>query len=82
MKLAVLQREMDERNQGICEHTISDAESLLTNEDRLNSLCLSVSLRKYLRKKLRRAIVQVRSILQEAVAYYSFQFLKLSEQCK
>ncbi len=65
-------------------HKNPDAESLLTDEYRLFSL--SVSHKKYLREKLRRAIIRVRSILQEAVAYDSSQLFfstsELSEQCK
>ena len=42
-----------------------------TEDDRL--LSLSTSHRKYLREKLRKALSQVRTILQEAVAYDSSQ---------
>jgi hypothetical protein len=69
----VLRQDVDERDQGTCERIISDAESLLNDEEKLFSL--SVSHRRYLREKLRRAIEQVRSILQEAVAHDSSQRL-------
>ncbi len=77
----VLRQDLDERDQGICNALfLMAAESLLNDKDRL--LSLSASHRKYLREKLRRLIVQVRSILQEAVAYDSSQLLnQLSEQC-
>ncbi len=61
----VLRHDVDERDQGTCERIISGAESLLNDEVRL--LSLSVSHRRYLHVNLRRAIVQVRSILQETV---------------
>jgi hypothetical protein len=75
-----LRQELDEQDKGICEHIIFDAESLFNDEDRL--LSLSVSHRKYLREKLRRAIVQVRSILQEAVAYDFSQLLNSVNNAK
>jgi len=76
----VIRQEVDERDQDKCERIISDAESLLTDEARL--LSLSVSHRKYLREKLRRAIIQVRSILQEATAYDSSQLLNSTNNAK
>ena len=54
----------------MCQQIISDSESLLT-DDRL--LSLSASHRKFLREKLKRAIIQVRTIQQEASAYDSSQ---------
>jgi hypothetical protein len=69
----VLQQDVEDRNINLCELIIADSESLLAEEDRL--LSLSTSHRKYLREKLRKAITQVRTILQEAVAYDSSQLL-------
>ncbi len=76
----VFRQDVDERDQGTCERIISDAESLLNDEERL--LSLSVSHRRYLREKLKRAIEQVRSILQEAVTHDSSQLLNSANKAK
>ncbi len=65
----VLRQEVDERDQGICESIISDAESILNDEDRL--LTLPVSHRKYPPWEFD----EERSILREAVAYDSSQLV-------
>ena len=70
---AVSRQDVEDRDKNLCEVIITDSENLLTEDDRL--LCLSTSHRKYLREKLRKAITQVRTILQEAVAYDSSQLL-------
>jgi hypothetical protein len=67
----VSRQDVEDRDKNLCEVIITDSENLLTEDDRL--LCLSTSHRKYLREKLRKAITQVRTILQEAVAYDSSQ---------
>jgi hypothetical protein len=64
----------------LCERIITDSDNLLNDEE--NLLNLSVSHRKYLREKLRKAITQVRTILQEAVAYDSSQLPNSVDQTK
>ena len=66
-------------DQNVCHQIISDSESLLTDEKILK---LSVSHRKFLREKLRKAIIQVRTILQEAVAYDPSQLLNTATKTK
>ncbi len=76
----VLRQETDKRDKSICERIIFNAESLLNEEDRLFSL--SVSHRKHFREKLKRTIVQIRSILEEVVAYGSSQLLNSKYNAK
>ena len=66
-------------DQNVCHQIISDSESLLTDD---KTLKLSVSHRKFLREKLRKAIIQVRTILQEAVAYDPSQLLNTATKTK
>jgi hypothetical protein len=68
--MQVSQQKVDVRDSEMCQQIISDSESLLT-DDRL--LSLSASHKKFLREKLKRAIIQVRTIQQEASAYDSSQ---------
>ena len=68
--MQVSQQKVDVRDSEKCQQIISDSESLLT-DDRL--LSLSASHKKFLREKLKRAIIQVRTIQQEASAYDSSQ---------
>ena len=68
--MRVSQQKVDVRDSEMCQQIISDSESLLT-DDRL--LSLSASHKKFLREKLKRAIIQVRTIQQEASAYDSSQ---------
>ena len=69
----VLRQDVEDRDKSLCEVIITDSENLLIEDDRL--LSLSTSHRKYLRERLRKAISQVRIILQEAAAYDSSQLL-------
>jgi hypothetical protein len=69
----VSQQCAENRDTETCQTIISDSENLLTDY-RLPSL--SVTHRKLLREKLRRAITQVRTIQQEATAYDSSQLPK------
>ena len=62
----IFKQNVDARDQDVCRKLISDTENILADEQILN---LSIMHRKYLRDKLRRAISQVRSLLQETVAY-------------
>ena len=62
----IFKQNVDARDQDVCRKLISDTENILADEQILN---LSIIHRKYLRDKLRRAISQVRSLLQETVAY-------------
>jgi hypothetical protein len=66
-------------DQNVCHQIISDSESLLTDD---KTLKLSVSHRKFLREKLRKAIIQIRTILQEAVAYDPSQLLNTATKTK
>jgi hypothetical protein len=78
MKLYFDKKWMSVRDQGLCERIISDAESLVTDENRL--LSLSVSHRKYLHEKLLYKLF--RSIQQDAVAYDSSQLLNSVNNAK
>ncbi len=67
-------------DQNVCHQIISDSESLLADEIFLKLSVLSH--RKFLREKLRKAIIQVRTILQEAVAYDPSQLLNTVTKTK
>ena len=75
----ICRRAPEDCDQSVCHQIISDSESLLTDE---KTLRLSVSHRKFLREKLRKAIIQVRTILQEAVAYDPSQHLNTATKMK
>ena len=66
-------------DQNVCHQIISDSESLLADQKILK---LSVSHRKFLREKLRKSIIQVRTILQEAIAYDPSQLLNTATKTK
>ena len=72
--------DVEDCDTNLCERIITDSDNLLNDEE--NLLNLSVSHRKYLREKLRKAITQVRTILQEAVAYDSSQLPNSVDQTK
>jgi hypothetical protein len=71
---------VEDRDKDLCEHIITESENLLNDEDNLFSL--SISHRKYLREKLRKAIIKIRSLLQEAIAYDSSQLPNQLSQTK
>ena len=71
----VLRQDIEDRDKSLCEVIITDSENLLIEDDRL--LSLSTSHKKYLRERLRKAISQVRAILQEAVAYGKYVILRV-----
>jgi ribonuclease HI len=59
-------QKLDIRDMEMCQQIISDTEILLTDE---RMSCLSAIHRRYLRGRLRRAITQTQSILQESASY-------------
>ena len=71
---------VEDCDKDLCENIITESENLLNDEDNLFSL--SISHRKYLREKLKKAIIKVRSLLQEAVAYDSSQLPNQVDQTK
>ena len=64
-------------DQNVCHQIISDFEILMTDDK-----ILKLSVSHILREKLRKAIIQVRTILQEAIAYDPSQLLNTATKTK